>query len=420
VSLNFKLSEYLQASFCRSIPRVCAARATIILAAGLCSHASAQPAGDAEQLLENIKQAFVDATLEDSVNVISSGFIDSSGRLIESAYFETGSTVRGVRILDYLQSDTPPRQKVGLDVLPASLQYATGECRQNISNKYTRTVLISNQVQLNSGRINNAMAPALQMALDDTLTAALQNSAAWLAVRLDPRLAQLSRYQGLMTGLKPFEQADYSIELQFDTVERPASWREPMRLFRQTSDQAAELFRRTVRNNPVAPAFRSAVLERVEFSYSVQLRDLHTGEIVHSASYAQSLPPRPESLISYDEMTALLPQLQRDLQAFVSQADRSFTCQVERLNLRHASAENMPFAADANLQLNIGSLNGAMPGDRFLLSTTAINQPDNVLNSDLIAQLSIGEIVTTGPYESQLQIIAGNGSAALLRYAMPF
>ena len=417
------LSKYLQPAVTRcrcTCARICAALTAIVFAIGLCSPVIAQPASDAEQLLEKIKQAFIDATLEENVNIVSSGFIDSSGRLIESAYFETGSTVRGVRILDYLQGDTPPRQKIGLDVLPAALQYSAGECRQNASNKYRRTVLISSQVQLNSGRINNTIAPELRIALDDRLTAALLESGAWLAVPLDTRLAQLSRYQTLMTGLMPFEQADYSIELYFETDERPATWREPLRLVRQTTDQAAELFRRTVGNNPVAPVFRSAVLKRVEFVYTLRLQDLHTGYLLHSASYQQSLPPRPESLISYDEMEALLPPLQRDLQAFINEADRLYNCKVERLNLRLASNADHDSVAEASLRLNIGRLNGAVPGDRFLLSTTAINQPDNVLNSDLIAQLSIGEIVASGLYESQLQIIAGNGSAANLRYAVPF
>ena len=423
MSINSMLSKYLQPTvthYRRTCARACAALTAIVFAIGLCSHAIAQPVGDAEQLLEKIKQAFVDATLEEDINVVSSGFIDSSGRLIESAYFETGSTVRGVRILDYLQGDTPPRQKIGLDVLPAALQYSAGECRQNASNKYPRTVLISSQVQLSSGRINNAIAPELRIALDDTLTAALLDSGVWLAVPLDTRLAQLSRYQALMAGLKPFEQADYSIELYFETDGAPVTWREPLRLVRQTTDQVAELFRRTVGNNPVAPVFRSAVLKRVEFVYTLRLQDLHTGYLLHSASYRQSLPPRPEGLISHDEMAALLPPLQRDLQAFINEADRLFNCEVEHLNLRLASNADHDSVAEANLRLNIGRLNGAMPGDRFLLSTTAINQPDNVLNSDLIAQLSIGEIVASGPYESQLKIIAGNGSAENLRYAVPF
>jgi hypothetical protein len=421
--MNFPSPQYAKVTRSRGcrIPRPFAGAAlAVIFAMGLCGQAAAQPDGDAEQLLESIKQAFVDATLEESVNVISSGFIDSSGRLIESAYFETGSAVRGVRVLDYLQGDTPPRPRAGLDVLPAALQHSEGVCRPQLANKYTRTVLTSQQVQLNSGRINNAMVPELQLALDEALTAALLESTAWVAVRTDARLAQLSHYQSLMTGLKPFEQADYRIELQFDTVERPPSWREPLRLARQTADQAADLLRRTVRNNPVAPVFSSAVLGRVEFAYSLRLQNLHSGEELLSASYRQSLAPRRETLVNYGEMTALLPQLQRERQAFINEADQLFNCEVERLSLRHAGSENNDSGMDAGLHLNVGTLNGAMPGDRFLLSTTAINQVDNVLNSDLIAQLSIGEIVASSAYESQLQIIAGNGSAAMLRYAVPF
>jgi len=416
------LSKYLQPSETRGhciCARICAALTAIVFAMGLCSLAAAQPVSDAELLLESIKQAFVDTTLEENINVVSSAFIDSSGRLIESAYFESGTTVRGVRILDYLQGE-PARQKTGLDVLPAALQYSAGECRQNASNKYSRTVLFSNQVQLNSGRINNTNAPGLSIALDEALTGALRGSGAWLAVPLDTRLAQLSRYQTLATGLMPFEQADYSIELDFETDEHPATWRQPLRLVRQATDQAAELFRRTVGKNPVVPVFRSAVLKRVDFVYTLRLQDLHTGSLLHSASYRQSLPPRPESLISSDEMEALLPPLQRDLQSFMDEAEGLFNCKVERLNLRLASNADYDSVAQASLRLNIGSLNGAVPGDRFLLSTTTINQPDNVLNSDLVAQLSIGEIVASDLYESQLQIIAGNGSAANLRYAVPF
>jgi hypothetical protein len=51
--------------------------------------------------LRSVKEALVEAAMEKGVSVVSNAYIDSSGELIESSFYRSGVTLRGIRIPQY-------------------------------------------------------------------------------------------------------------------------------------------------------------------------------------------------------------------------------------------------------------------------------------------------------------------------------
>ena len=71
----------------------------ILLLAQPSVSSAAEEQENADLLLERIKLALLNATLEKEVRVVTAGYLDESGRLVESTYFGSDLNVAGVRVL---------------------------------------------------------------------------------------------------------------------------------------------------------------------------------------------------------------------------------------------------------------------------------------------------------------------------------
>ena len=59
--------------------------------------------GGSQELLEEFKKELLNQTIESGLSLASSGYIDSTGKLFESTYYETTSRISAVRNLNYLK-----------------------------------------------------------------------------------------------------------------------------------------------------------------------------------------------------------------------------------------------------------------------------------------------------------------------------
>ena len=55
--------------------------------------------------LSLVRQALADAALEKGVSVVSSAYVDEDGELVESSFYRSGATLRGVRMTQYFEDD---------------------------------------------------------------------------------------------------------------------------------------------------------------------------------------------------------------------------------------------------------------------------------------------------------------------------
>ena len=58
-------------------------------------------ADSSDSELRSVKEALVEAAMEKGISVVSNAYIDSGGELIESSFYRSGATLRGIRIPQY-------------------------------------------------------------------------------------------------------------------------------------------------------------------------------------------------------------------------------------------------------------------------------------------------------------------------------
>ena len=75
----------------------------VFLSASFAQGASPEYDQTASEKLEAVKRALVDLALESEVKLGTSAYLDGQGVLHESSILSTDTTVRGVRVLSYLE-----------------------------------------------------------------------------------------------------------------------------------------------------------------------------------------------------------------------------------------------------------------------------------------------------------------------------
>ena len=86
-----------------------------------------------ELLLDEIKYSLLSQSLEAGLSISSAGFIDSTGKLVESTYFRTDSSIDGLRnkrLVERRKNSTPAVER-----FLVSLAQGINECCKQ-SNKY--------------------------------------------------------------------------------------------------------------------------------------------------------------------------------------------------------------------------------------------------------------------------------------------
>jgi hypothetical protein len=368
--------------------------------------------GEAEQLLETIRQVLVEAAVDDTVTVVSSAYIDASGRLIESSYFDTETVVRGVRVLDYLPQDTAVPDPA--ERLPASLAgLRDGVCALAPERHYAPTVMVSAQVALGQGRLNDAHGAALIAQTARAIDASVARSAAWVAVHEDLRLTQANAYERLVSGLRAFGPTDYA--LRWTLTEAPSAALTPAQRLRQGLEIVSSSGRALLAANPLVPVDLAARTPQVVALFHIELVDLSRDQVLSSLTHGVPLWSGTPALVARaDDLAVLEADLQRQIDDFLGAVQIDHQCSLRQFALQPSPQDPAHYA------LRLGTQNGARPGDRFLLVEAPWSGPEDTLNGDLVATMAIAEIVALGPYESTLAIVAGPSTPGAPRMAIAF
>ena len=88
--------------------------------------------------LSRVREALAEAALEKGVSVVSSAYIDGDGELVESSFYRSGATLRGIRMPQYFQADPYDAQILFSDTaLNVDLS-----CQELSPHKYRKAISI--------------------------------------------------------------------------------------------------------------------------------------------------------------------------------------------------------------------------------------------------------------------------------------
>jgi hypothetical protein len=377
-----------------------------LLLSACLSHAAEQQES-ADVLLERIKLALLDATLEKEVRVVTAGYLDSSGRLVESTYFGSDLNVAGVRVLGYLEEPVEGPE-VDLASLPSGLRPLFAEaCSLSELGTITRNVQVV--LRLDTPSLPLELQPPRDTTLSDIVSEGLEQ--AGFNVIAAPDEVRGSSYQMLLERGRDRVSTDYELEILVQQLAAGGvpGWRDELDGLQL---RARTALRDLVGRNPLIALPPAARTAPVIFRISYRLTGPEASGLAEHELYYR-LPSAAASLVRNPPLHALHQAFGEGLKSMLAS-----------LSLREDSCKQLlhklhPGGAADELVLRAGSLNGLRPGQRLLLLGQEVIQ-SGLLGSDESA-LAIGEVARVDAAVSTIRLVtASMNDARPPAWALPF
>lgn len=395
-----------------------------VIAISLLVASASLTAQDVASQLETIKAEVLSAALSEGVSVVSSAYIDASGKLVESSFYQAAGGLRGVRMPTLLLDEQSSAYSGFMETSPLNDSL---ECEALPRSRYARSLAISTSVMPQVTQRARADARAFTQALSlisQAIVAEVEGHQSWAVSTIgssaSPRPASL--YERF-SDPDFVDQRDSNHSLEIEITRFSQQELNPAQTLRVGLRGLRSLTRHAGKEIGLA-IDRSAGLAASEresqFEIGVTLRLAEQGA-AGSATDSKVLAQRAIKLklsLRDGELSnagKLNDQLKSTLQRMLGRASDALRCQPETFAVY---AQNV--FSDSTPTLNQGAKAGIRRGDRFLLSTRKFTNAEQLVESDMLESLAIAEVIRVHQDNAELEILEGPNTPGLHTSAMPF
>ena len=396
----------------------------VMTALSLLAASASLTAQDVASQLETIKAEVLSAALADGVSVVSSAYIDASGQLVESSFYQAGGGLRGVRMPQLLLDEQSNAYSGVMETSPLNRSL---DCESLPQSLYAKTLSISTSIlpQVEQRARSNAreFTQALSL-IDRTIEAGVQGQPSWAVATTES--SSLIRSTSLYARFTDMSYVDprnsnHSLAVEITRFSQQElnlgqTLRMGLRRFRSLSRHAASEFGLAVdRSAGLAVGEHESQFE-LDLTLRLTERDM-AGLVVDRPVLGQrgitlKISLRNGELSNAEKVT---DQLANALQSLLSSVSEALECQPESLGV-YAQGE----FSDATPTLNQGAKAGIRRGDRFLLSTKRFTHAEQLVDSEMLESLAIAEVVRVHRDNAELEILEGPKTPGLHTSALPF
>ena len=407
------------------------------------------PAESTNSELLSVKEALVEAAMENGVSVVSNAYIDSDGELIESSFYRSGATLRGIRMPQYFLNDEPYDAKL----LFSDTAFNTSlSCQELSPHRYRKAISIDTSSVSSEGATDGqfaAIIASLKSEIDMSAASAIaENESYYIIPIYYGSKITTSQYEAALlprTSSVDSRNTNFTIKAEITNV-NPVIY-SAGRIYEKGLTQARrvgklisnELGFKSVLTANSANTRSSEPLAAIDFdleiSFSsggglkenfrkiIELRfDREKNRIKLREPLLNQLTNFAARLnnknISFNESSSSARDLAHITASFRSVLESSteqIDCEVEELKTYWADE------ADAEtIKLNQGMIAGISVGDRFILSESNFSTSLNPISSDQLDSLAIAEVIRTAQYSADLRIIEGPSQDLYSLSAIPF
>jgi hypothetical protein len=341
-----------------------------------------------ELLLDEIKYSLLSQALDAGLSISSAGFIDSTGKLIESTYFRMDSSIDGLRnkrLMERRNSSTPAVQR-----FVESFSQRQNGCN-NQSNKYRKEI----NVLFEGNNWGSSTDSTLQLEIKDIVITALSNeigrSSTWYSTRdpQDTESVDTTQYFAAVSPQnKDTRSSRYVIQVNMTTDRGNPPVLEGLRTIRSAG---AKFLLSTTNSQLVFPLARKDSSSPFKVTLDISFIDSLNGiELAgydiqfYTSSSTHNLMPRRLT-------SANREALNQGLDQFLEILEKARDCDFEETPI--TIDKNYEAAGVTWVRINKGSAAGIRLGDRFILSSTRLNQRHLLLNPEVLQSIVIGEVM---------------------------
>ena len=409
-------------------------------------------ADSSDSELRSVKEALVEAAMEKGVSVVSNAYIDSDGKLIESSFYRSEVTLRGIRMPQYFLDEPEPYDA---KLLFSDTAFNTSlNCQEISPHRYRKAISIDTSSVFSEDFADQqfgAILASLRSEIDMSATSAIAANDSYYIIPINYGSKIItSQYEAALlpqTRSADSRNTNFIIKAEITNV-NPVTY-SAGQMYEKGLTQAlrvgklisTELGLKSVLTASPGKATSSVVLASIDFDLKISF--LRNGGLRENFEKTIELRfDREENRIKLRE--PLLNQLTnftsrlnyknisinessssaRDLahitasfRSIIESSTEQINCEIEELKTYLADEDE---AGASTIKLNQGIIAGISVGDQFILSESNFSTSLNPISSDQLESLAIAEVIRTAQYDADLRIIEGPSQDLYSLSAIPF
>lgn len=400
--------------------------------------------------LRSVKEALIEAALEKGVSVVSNAYIDSDGELVESSFYRSGATLRGIRMPQYFL-DQPYDAKL----LFSDTAFNTSlNCQEMSPHRYRKAISIDTSSisleELADQQFRDILT-SLRSDIDMSAISAIAANDNYYIVPVDyGSNVTTSQYEAaLLPRTRSADSRNTNFIVKAEITNVNSVIYSAGRIYEKGLTQArragklisTELGIKSVLTASPGKARSPEALASIDFDLKISFisngslreNDERTIELRFDreknriklreplldklTNFASRLNNRNISLNESYSSAQDLAYITASFRSVLESSTEQINCEVEELKTYLVNGEG---AGAATIKLNQGVIAGISVGDRFILSESNFSTSLNPISSDQLESLAIAEVIRTTEYNADLRIVEGPSQELYSLSAIPF
>ena len=368
--------------------------------------------GGSQELLEELKKELLNQTIESGLSLASSGYIDSTGKLFESTFYETTSRISAVRNLNFRKKQSKNSN------INRIIDLVSNE--ENKCVKHHRIYKKRIGIQFNdkiTGEFDGNVKEEIKKNLEKEISQKLLSSPQWYiasGVQNKFQTPSTKYFSVLNRRNENISENRYLIIVDLkdsnNILSIPASLK---RIKSSSVGLMSSVSNSRFVNNLTADKFQKKRRAVVTMSAI----DLDLGKTLISRIFSLSVEKSAYNLRSESLSVSNINKIREQAVFFASELTSFDACEFEDIKIN--SYSQISVNSNQKIRLGIGSREGVNEGDLFIMSPSTFTGYNSLLDPSILENLAIGEVIDVNSSNAEVKILSGN-SLKTYRSAIPF
>jgi len=368
--------------------------------------------GGSQELLEELKKELLNQTIESGLSLASSGYIDSTGKLFESTFYETTSRISAVRNLNFRKKQSKNSN------INRIIDLVSNE--ENKCVKHHRIYKKRIGIQFNdkiTGEFDGNVKEEIKKNLEKEISQKLLSSPQWYiasGVQNKFQTPSTKYFSVLNRRNENISENRYLIIVDLkdsnNILSIPASLK---RIKSSSVGLMSSVSNSRFVNNLTADKFQKKRRAVVTMSAI----DLDLGKTLISRIFSLSVEKSAYNLRSESLSVSNINKIREQAVFFASELTSFDACEFEDIKIN--SYSQISVNSNQKIRLGIGSREGVNEGDLFIMSPSTFTGYNSLLDPSILENLAIGEVIDVNSSNAEVKILSGN-FLKTYRSAIPF
>ena len=365
-----------------------------------------------QEILEELKKELLNQTIKSGLSLASSGYIDSTGKLFESTFYETTSRISAVRNLNFRKKQS---KNSNINRIIDLVSNEGNQCAKHHQN-YKKRIGIQFNDKI-TGEFDGNAKEEIKKNLEKEVSQKLLSSSQWYitsGVQNKFQTPSTKYFSVLNRRNENISENRYLIIIDLEDSNNILSIPESLKRIKSSSvGLMSSVSNSRFIDNLTADRFQKKRRAVVTMSAI----DLDLGKTLISRIFSLSVEKSAYNLRSESLSVRNINKIGEQAVFFASELTSFDACEFEDIKIN--SYSQISVNSNQTIRLGIGSREGVNEGDLFIMSPSTFTGYNSLLDPSILENLAIGEVIDVNNSNAEVKILSGN-FLKIYRSAIPF